>query len=382
MTVEHLDVLIVGAGLSGVGAAWRLQEELPGATFALLERREAIGGTWDLFRYPGVRSDSDMFTLAYPFRPWKGEKAIASGESIRTYIRDTADSAGITERIRFGTRVVRSSFSSETGRWTVETETADGSADSRSASSSRKTYTCTFLYTCCGYYAYDQGYQPEFPGREDFAGPLGAPAVLAGGPGVRRQEGRRGRQRCHRRHADPGHGRDRRARDDAAALAVVPDRAAVEGPGRGPAAEDPAPQGRARDPAHAVRDADPGLLPARPPPPGAREEAPARARRQVPQGPVLRGRALHADVRALGPAPVRHPRGRLLHRDPQRARVGGHRPHRPDHREGDPPALRRGDRGGHHRLGDRAVAAAVGRHGGRASTASRSTSATPSPTAA
>ena len=163
--VEHLDVLIVGAGLSGIGAAWRLQEELPGATYALLERRDAIGGTWDLFRYPGVRSDSDMFTLAYPFRPWKGEKSISPGESIRTYIADTADAAGITRHIRFGTRVVRSSFSSETGLWTVETET--GGAGSPPA---RKTYTASFLHMCSGYYAYDHGHQPEFPGREDFTG--------------------------------------------------------------------------------------------------------------------------------------------------------------------------------------------------------------------
>ncbi|TCK22851.1 flavin-containing monooxygenase [Pseudonocardia endophytica] len=158
--IEHLDVLIVGAGLSGVGAAWRLQQEMPGATYALLERREAIGGTWDLFRYPGVRSDSDMFTLAYPFRPWKGEKSISSGDSIRNYIRDTADEAGITRHIRFGTKVLRSSFSSETALWTVEAETADGP----------RTYTANFLYMCSGYYAYDHGYQPEFPGREDFAG--------------------------------------------------------------------------------------------------------------------------------------------------------------------------------------------------------------------
>ena len=157
---EHLDVLIVGAGLSGIGAAWRLQQELPGKSYALLEARDAIGGTWDLFRYPGVRSDSDMFTLAYPFRPWRERKSMASGESIRNYISETADQGGIRDRIRFGTKVVSSSWSSRTGTWTVQTRTADGP----------KTYTCSFLYMCSGYYDYDQGYQPEFPGREDFAG--------------------------------------------------------------------------------------------------------------------------------------------------------------------------------------------------------------------
>lgn len=158
--VEHVDVLIVGAGLSGIGAAWRLQQELPGKSYAILEGRDDIGGTWDLFRYPGVRSDSDMFTLAYPFRPWRERKSMASGESIRHYINDTADEGGIRTHIRFGTKVVRSSFSSETATWTVETRTAAGT----------RTFTCSFLYMCSGYYNYDQGYQPEFAGREDFTG--------------------------------------------------------------------------------------------------------------------------------------------------------------------------------------------------------------------
>lgn len=158
--VEHLDVLIVGAGLSGIGAAWRLQEELPGKSYAILEGRDDIGGTWDLFRYPGVRSDSDMFTLAYPFRPWRERKSIASGESIRNYICDTAAEGGITGHIRFGTKVVRSSWSSETATWTVETSTAAGP----------RTYTCSFLYMCSGYYSYDEGHQPEFAGREDYTG--------------------------------------------------------------------------------------------------------------------------------------------------------------------------------------------------------------------
>ena len=153
----HFDVLIIGAGLSGIGAAWRLQRERPGATYAILEGRDAIGGTWDLFRYPGVRSDSDMFTLSYPFRPWRGARSLADGEQIRQYIEDTAAEAGITPHIRFGTRITGADWSSADARWTVRT--ADGAA-----------LTCSFLYTCAGYYDYAAGYQPDFPGLGDFTG--------------------------------------------------------------------------------------------------------------------------------------------------------------------------------------------------------------------
>ena len=157
MTTDHVDVLIVGAGLSGIGAAWRLQHDAPGTTYAILESRDAIGGTWDLFRYPGVRSDSDMFTLAYPFRPWREPESMAGGERIRDYIRDTAAQARITEHIRFGTRVTGAQWSSDEARWTVRTR---GGA----------TWTCSFLYVCAGYYDYEQGHQPDFPGLDDFAG--------------------------------------------------------------------------------------------------------------------------------------------------------------------------------------------------------------------
>jgi cation diffusion facilitator CzcD-associated flavoprotein CzcO len=158
--VEHFDVLIVGAGLSGIGAAWRLTHERPGTRYALLEARDAIGGTWDLFRYPGVRSDSDMFTLSYPFRPWRGEKSIADGESIRRYISDTADEGGITPHIRFGTRVVGASWSSEEARWTVRVRVG----------TEERTLTCGFLYVCAGYYDYAGGHQPDFAGLEEFGG--------------------------------------------------------------------------------------------------------------------------------------------------------------------------------------------------------------------
>src|SRR3954466_1555828 len=125
MSPEHVDVLVVGAGLSGVGAGCRLQESCPHKTFAILEARGAIGGTWDLFRYPGIRSDSDMFTLSYPFRPWRNPQAIASGETIRDYIRDTAARYGLDRKIRFGRRVVRAHWSSADATWTVETDTGE-----------------------------------------------------------------------------------------------------------------------------------------------------------------------------------------------------------------------------------------------------------------
>jgi monooxygenase len=160
--IEHVDVLIVGAGLSGIGAACHLQDESPGKTFAILEARGAIGGTWDLFRYPGIRSDSDMYTLGYRFRPWTEAKAIADGESIRSYIRDTARERGLEEAIRFHHRVVRAEWSSAEAQWSVESEVGD--------SGERVRMTCSFLSVCSGYYRYDEGYTPELPGLARFGG--------------------------------------------------------------------------------------------------------------------------------------------------------------------------------------------------------------------
>jgi monooxygenase len=157
-----VDVLIVGAGLAGVGTAWRLQEQRPETTYAVLEARDRVGGTWDLFRYPGVRSDSDMFTLSYPFRPWRGAKSMADGDSIRTYIEETAAENGIDRHIRFRTRVLSASWSSAEARWTVETQVGEDR--------DTQTWTCSFLYVCAGYYDYAHGYQPEFPGMETFRG--------------------------------------------------------------------------------------------------------------------------------------------------------------------------------------------------------------------
>ncbi len=157
---EHVDVVIVGAGLSGIGAARHLKDACPGKTFAILEARDAIGGTWDLFRYPGVRSDSDMFTLGYRFRPWTDSKAIAAGPDILAYVRDTATEAGIDKRIRFGHRVTHAAWSSAKARWTVQAAHEAGTT----------TLTCRFLLMCSGYYDYDAGYLPDFPGIEDFRG--------------------------------------------------------------------------------------------------------------------------------------------------------------------------------------------------------------------
>jgi cation diffusion facilitator CzcD-associated flavoprotein CzcO len=159
---EHVDVLIVGAGLSGIGAGHHLQERCPQKTYAILEARDAIGGTWDLFRYPGIRSDSDMYTLGYSFRPWPSAKSIADGPSILSYVRDTAREGGIDRKIRFNHRVIGAEWSSEDATWTVEAERTDTGETVR--------MRCGFLFLCSGYYRYDQGYTPDFEGTERFAG--------------------------------------------------------------------------------------------------------------------------------------------------------------------------------------------------------------------
>jgi len=159
---NEFDVVIVGAGLSGVGAGYYLKRDCPDRSFAILENRDAIGGTWDLFRYPGIRSDSDMFTLGYAFKPWKEQKAIADGPSIKKYVNETADEYGIREHIRFKHKVKRATWSSENARWTVEAE-HDGKP---------VRFTCRFLLSCAGYYSYDKGYLPDFKGMDRFKGQL------------------------------------------------------------------------------------------------------------------------------------------------------------------------------------------------------------------
>jgi len=160
--IEHVDVLIVGAGLSGIGAAWHLQKNCPGKSYAIVEARTASGGTWDLFRYPGVRSDSDMYTLGYRFRPWKDAKAIADGPAILSYIREVASDHGIDRKIRYQHRVVGASWSTQDAKWTVELE--------RGPDKERVFVSCGFLWMCSGYYRYEKGYVPEFAGIDGFKG--------------------------------------------------------------------------------------------------------------------------------------------------------------------------------------------------------------------
>jgi cation diffusion facilitator CzcD-associated flavoprotein CzcO len=163
-STEHFDVVVIGAGLSGIGAGYRLQTRCPRKRYVILEARAEIGGTWDLFRYPGVRSDSDMFTLGYPFRPWSGAEAIGDGWAIRNYVRETAREFGIDRHIRFRQRVLSAAWSSDEARWTVEVKSDETGETIR--------YSCHFLYGCTGYYRYDAGYEPTFPSAERFRGQL------------------------------------------------------------------------------------------------------------------------------------------------------------------------------------------------------------------
>ena len=159
---EHFDVLIVGAGLSGISSACHLSQRCPGRSYAILEGRASMGGTWDLFRYPGIRSDSDMFTLGYSFRPWTDPNAIADGGTILQYIKDTAQEYGVDRHIRYEQRVVRASWSSSEARWTLDVQQGPDRKPVR--------YTCNFLHMCSGYYRYEEGHSPEFRGRERFQG--------------------------------------------------------------------------------------------------------------------------------------------------------------------------------------------------------------------
>ena len=162
MAAVDVDVIVVGAGISGIGAAYHLQTRCPDRTFVVLDGRGDLGGTWDLFRYPGVRSDSDMHTLGYSFKPWVADKAIADGPSILAYLRETVQEFGLERYLRFHHRVLRASWSSEHARWTVHAHRADTGDD--------VTMTCRYLFMCSGYYSYDGGYTPEFPGLAQYEG--------------------------------------------------------------------------------------------------------------------------------------------------------------------------------------------------------------------
>jgi cation diffusion facilitator CzcD-associated flavoprotein CzcO len=162
-SVERFDVVVVGAGISGIGAGVHLKDKSPDRSFVILEGRPDIGGTWNLFKYPGIRSDSDMHTLGYEFKPWKAEKSIADGPSIMEYLRETVEEHDLRRHMRFGERVVRADWSTSTATWTVHTQRADGTSG---------TFACNYLFMCAGYYSYKSGYLPEFPGRATFRGTI------------------------------------------------------------------------------------------------------------------------------------------------------------------------------------------------------------------
>ncbi|MDX1693579.1 MAG: NAD(P)/FAD-dependent oxidoreductase [Ketobacteraceae bacterium] len=162
MVTKHVDVLIVGAGLSGIGAAAHLRRECPKKTFAIIERRQNMGGTWDLFRYPGIRSDSDMFTLGYNFKPWKNDKSIADGDSILKYIKETADEYRLNEHIYYGRKVVAGNWSSASASWTLTAENEQ--------TGETETFSANYLIGCTGYYNYEAGYTPDFPGINNYQG--------------------------------------------------------------------------------------------------------------------------------------------------------------------------------------------------------------------
>lgn len=163
-TETEVDVLIVGAGISGIGAAYHLQDRCPDKTYLILERRRNLGGTWDLFRYPGIRSDSDMYTFGYSFRPWKQPEVVASGDAILGYLRETAEAYGINDRIRHGLKVTAASWSSPDARWTIRAQ--------HEATGAERLFHCSFLFVCAGYYDYDEGYTPNFEGVNDFGGQI------------------------------------------------------------------------------------------------------------------------------------------------------------------------------------------------------------------
>lgn len=164
MDGEYFDAVIVGAGLSGIGAAWHLQNKCPNKRYLILEGRNTLGGTWDLFRYPGVRSDSDMFTLGYQFQPWNDDRSMADGSSILNYVKEAASENDITEHIRYGHKLTTASWSSEKAIWSLTTQCQRTRAITK--------IQCQFLLMCAGYYRYDEGYSPEFKGKEKFQGTL------------------------------------------------------------------------------------------------------------------------------------------------------------------------------------------------------------------
>ncbi|MEZ5180095.1 MAG: NAD(P)/FAD-dependent oxidoreductase [Acidimicrobiales bacterium] len=338
--VEHVDVLIAGAGLSGIGAARHLQARCPWASFAILEGRDAIGGTWDLFRYPGIRSDSDMHTLGYSFRPWTGEKSIADGPDILQYIKDTAAETGVDRKVRFGHRIVSADWSTTDARWHVVAHRADTDDDVE--------LTCSFFWGCTGYYRYDHGYVPDFEGMDDFGGQI-----------VHPQHWPEDLDYLGKRVVVIGSG--------ATAVTLVPSMAPTAAhvtmlqrsptymgsvPTRNPVAKLvrrllPAPRGLGA--AVVQRPGHPGPLPGEQAPAPAGEAGDAQGPRARPAEGLRHRHPLHAPLRPLGPARVRGGRRRPVPPDPQRQGRHRHRHHRSLHRDRHPPPLGRGARGRRHR---------------------------------
>ena len=280
MTAQHFDVLIIGAGLSGIGTACQVTAEFPDKTIAVLERRARLGGTWDLFRYPGIRSDSDMLTFGYKFRPWRELKVLADGASIRQYIADTAAEYGIDEKIHYGLKIVGADWSSAESRWTrhrrARGDRRDPPLHVRLPDQLHRLLQLRRRLSA------------DLPGRGAVHGAQRPPPALAGRPGLPRQEGRRDRQRRNGGHAGAGDGRRRRARHDAATLAVVRVLVArvrqdLRGAGSLPAADvgvRVGAQAQHRDPAPAVQGV-PSLAEADAPVPAVAGTPPGRARRST-----------------------------------------------------------------------------------------------------
>ena len=210
---EDFDVIIIGAGISGIGAAYRIAERNPGLRYVILERRPRIGGTWDVFRYPGVRCDTSMYALCFPWEPWTRTEAMADGEQIREYITATAHKHGIDQHIRFNTNILGANWDSSTATWTVQ---ADGAAETPTE------YRARFVFFGTGYYDYDEAYTPHFPGIEQFAGTVVHPQHWPEDLGLHRQGNGGHRQRRHRGDNGPHPGEEGSGGDHAAALTQLP----------------------------------------------------------------------------------------------------------------------------------------------------------------
>ena len=211
-STTHVDVVIVGAGISGIGSAYHLQQQCPGKSYAILEMKDTFGGTWETHKYPGVRSDSDLYTFGYRFKPWVGTP-IASAEEILKYMGEVIEENGIGPHIRYGHRITRCSWSSKDNLWTVEA--------TRLADKATVTFTCNFLWMCQGYYDHEKPYIPDWPGMDKYKGHADSRAALGSEDRLHRQAragDRLGRDGCNR---DPGLRREGRARHDAAAFADV-----------------------------------------------------------------------------------------------------------------------------------------------------------------